>query len=113
MEPSNIFECIATQVRQQRMLLRLSQEDAAHRCGVSPRLFGSIERAQANPTVGTLACIATGLKVDVATLTNPLLSDLPLGERALGDYANSAARLSEEDRILLFELLDAFFLSRG
>lgn len=45
-----------------------TQETAAELCDISPRFWGKIERCKANPTLGTLEKIASGLGVSVEEL---------------------------------------------
>ncbi len=46
----------------------LSQEEVAHRVGVTVSYFGQIERGQRNPTIGVLARVAEALGVELVRL---------------------------------------------
>jgi transcriptional regulator with XRE-family HTH domain len=46
----------------------LTQEEAAHRCGMATRLFVSVEHGEANATLTTLARLCKGLRVDIEAL---------------------------------------------
>ena len=51
-----------------RLKLKISQEDAAARCGLHRTYLGAIERAERNVTLSTLEQIANGLHVDPLSL---------------------------------------------
>lgn len=59
---------VGERIRQRRRGLDLSQEALAHLCGLHRTFVGTIERGEANPTLGTLVLLANGLDVDVAEL---------------------------------------------
>jgi DNA-binding XRE family transcriptional regulator len=52
--------------------LQITQEEAAYRCQMSTRLFVSIEHAESNATLTTLARLCKGLRVDIETLVRRL-----------------------------------------
>jgi len=47
----------------------MSMDEVAEQTGVSKSMLGQIERGEANPTIGTLGKIVSGLRVDLADLT--------------------------------------------
>lgn len=47
----------------------MSMDAVAEQTGVSKSMLGQIERGEANPTIGTLGKIVSGLRVDLADLT--------------------------------------------
>lgn len=49
----------------------LTQEDAAHLCGLSTRLYVSLEHGDGNATLVTIARVCDGLHVDIAELFAP------------------------------------------
>lgn len=55
-------------IRQLRTRLRLSQEDLAHRAGVTTGTLSVIERGRSNPAWGTVKGIASALDVTIAEL---------------------------------------------
>lgn len=63
-----VLRRLAQGVRRERVRQRLSQEEAAHRCGLDVRHFQRIEGGEANITITTVARICAGLGVDVAVL---------------------------------------------
>ncbi|WP_242834803.1 helix-turn-helix domain-containing protein [Acetobacterium malicum] len=47
----------------------MSMDEVAEQTGVSKSMLGQIERGEANPTIGTLGKIVSGLRVDLSDLT--------------------------------------------
>jgi transcriptional regulator with XRE-family HTH domain len=62
---------LSANVRALRKTAGLTQEEAAHRCGMTTAFFQSIEGEATNPTGITLARLADGLAVDLADLLQP------------------------------------------
>ena len=58
------------QVRSQRKLRDLTQEDLAERAGLSAEYISHIERGLASPSFRTVAALSDALKVDPGTLFN-------------------------------------------
>lgn len=65
---SNLQNLIASNVKGNRLLKGLSQEDLAGMCGYHRTYIGSIERAERNITVSTLEALATALDVEPTEL---------------------------------------------
>lgn len=59
---------VAGAVRRLRDEREWTQEEAAHQCGMSTRLFQYVEAGEANLTFTTLARLCDGLSVDVRDL---------------------------------------------
>ena len=59
---------VALAVRRVRADRGWTQEEAAHRCGMSTRLFQNAEAGDANLTFTTIARLCDGLDVDVSAL---------------------------------------------
>ena len=55
-------------VRTSRLRQHLTQEQLAERCGLSQKFIGEVERGVANPTIETVARIASALLLEVAEL---------------------------------------------
>ncbi len=65
---------LAERMRTERKEQKLSQEEVAHRAGVSLRTYNALERGEAlDPHYSTLRGIADALGVPVAALTEPAL----------------------------------------
>jgi transcriptional regulator with XRE-family HTH domain len=62
---------IAQGVRETRAEYGWTQEEAAHRCDMSTRLFQQVETGNANLTLTTIARLCEGLDVDARTLLAP------------------------------------------
>lgn len=63
-----LAESIGNAARTARTSLKLTQEDAAERIGVSAEFYARIERGNALPSVPTLARISTSLGVSADSL---------------------------------------------
>ena len=59
---------VGMNVRALRIAKGQTQDDLAHRCGLSQQYLSALERGKRNPTVITLYEIAVGLEVAVHTL---------------------------------------------
>jgi transcriptional regulator with XRE-family HTH domain len=66
----DLKETVATNVRRFRNARGLTQEELAHRAGVSGRYLGSVERASASPSVTVLGHLAAALGVPAAELVS-------------------------------------------
>jgi transcriptional regulator with XRE-family HTH domain len=64
----DLKRAMAINVRRERHERRLSQEELAHRAGLSPRYLGSIERAQVSASVTVLGRLAQALRIDASEL---------------------------------------------
>jgi ribosome-binding protein aMBF1 (putative translation factor) len=63
---------LAAAVRHLRTEKGWTQEEAAHRCGMTTRLLQRVEGSEVNLTLTTLARLCEGLEVDAAQLLKPL-----------------------------------------
>ena len=55
-------------IRAARIVLRMTQKDAAARAGIHPVAWGRIERGAQDPSARTLSAIARALRVHPGTL---------------------------------------------
>jgi transcriptional regulator with XRE-family HTH domain len=62
---------VGSAVRLARNRAQLTAAQLAELCGVSEQTILRIERGDNDPSLSTLRAIATGLRVDVATLLGP------------------------------------------
>ena len=74
---------------------RLTQEQLAERCGLSQKFVGEIERGLANPTIETVAQIATALGIDIRVLF------------AAGQEHDQPYRMSKRDLQMVREAADS------
>lgn len=65
---TNIRERLAKNIRLYRNKMGLSQEELAERSGLHRTYIGSVERAERNVTIESMAKIAKGLKVSIKDL---------------------------------------------
>ena len=63
---------LAAAVRYLRTEKGWTQEEAAHRCGMTTRLLQRVEGSEVNLTFTTLARLCEGLEVDAAQLLGPV-----------------------------------------
>lgn len=63
---------LAAAVRRLREEKGWTQEEAAHRCGMTTRLYQRVEGEEVNLTFTSLARLCEGFGVDVARLLKPL-----------------------------------------
>jgi len=63
---------LAAAVRHLRTEKGWTQEEAAHRCGMTTRLLQRVEGSEVNLTLTTLARLCEGLEVDAAQFLKPL-----------------------------------------
>jgi transcriptional regulator with XRE-family HTH domain len=86
-----LIEWLGENVRRRRKHLSLSQEEAAHRCGMSTYQFQRVESSITNVTFTTLARLVEGLRVPAARL----LLDAQQAERLERERGESRARPPE------------------
>ena len=65
---------LAAAVRRLRDQKGWTQEEAAHQCGMTTRLYQRVEGEEVNLTFTSLARVCTGFEVDVVRLLKPLRS---------------------------------------
>jgi len=63
---------LATAVRSLREQKGWTQEEAAHRCGMTTRLYQRVEGEEVNLTFTSLARLCDGFEVDVVRLLKPI-----------------------------------------
>ncbi|UAK25465.1 helix-turn-helix domain-containing protein [Sphingomonas nostoxanthinifaciens] len=64
----DLKDVMAVNLRRERHRQKLTQEELAHRSGVSSRYIGSIERADVSASVSVLGRIAEALKIHPSDL---------------------------------------------
>jgi len=67
-EDCKLVRVFATNVRQRRVDLGLSQEDLAEKAGVHRTYVGMLERCEKNVTIYNIERIATALNIEPSTL---------------------------------------------
>jgi transcriptional regulator with XRE-family HTH domain len=68
----NLNEIVAANLRRIRHDRQLTQEELAHRAGLSARYVGSIERSDVSASVTILGRLAEALGIDPRDLISPL-----------------------------------------
>ena len=64
----NLVAHLGPALKRHRELLRLSQEELAHRAGLDRTYISGMERGRRNPTVAVLQRVSTALGVDLDVL---------------------------------------------
>lgn len=82
-----VHAALALRIASLRKAHGLSFDQFAARCGVSKGMLVQIEQGRANPSIGTLCRIASGLSVSVAELVEVAESGRPVRIIALDDAA--------------------------
>lgn len=68
-------QILAENIRAYRRQRNISQEKLAENCGLHRTYVGSVERAERNVTLGTLAIFAEALDISVPQLLTKRISD--------------------------------------
>jgi transcriptional regulator with XRE-family HTH domain len=107
----DVFMAIGRCVRELRKARRWSQEELAHRAGISRTFMGSIEQGAKQPSVMTLVRLARALGVGAGALFPPSGADAPRESREIlariqGKLAAPGRSTAELRR--LERLVDAF-----
>ncbi|NLH79252.1 MAG: helix-turn-helix transcriptional regulator [Phyllobacteriaceae bacterium] len=68
----NLNEIVAANLRRIRHERQLTQEELAHRAGLSPRYVGSIERTRVSISITILGRLAETLGIDPRELLRPI-----------------------------------------
>ena len=66
--PAQVDSALAATLRRMRIERGHTQEDLAHRAGLTVAAFARIERGHANPTWTTVKRIAAALEISLVTL---------------------------------------------
>ncbi|MBB4071049.1 XRE family transcriptional regulator [Leucobacter sp. OH2974_COT-288] len=90
---------LGKKLKEIRLRLGISQNDAAYLAHIDVSNFGKIERGEANPSLTTLTRIATALDTTVAELTSEITGDnVPDTDRTLTARDFIAARKAGQSR---------------
>jgi transcriptional regulator with XRE-family HTH domain len=65
-----LYECLGQVVSLRRKRLGMSQQDLAEDSGVDRAFISNVERGKRNPSFGTIASIANGLRMRFARLVD-------------------------------------------
>lgn len=66
----NLSKEFGIRLKKYRLMLSLSQEELAYRCGMQPSHIGQLERGVKSPTLNTLNKISKGLNIALSELVN-------------------------------------------
>lgn len=65
---NTLFSCLGEAIHQRRKSLGMSQEDLARESGVDRAFISNVERGKRNPSYGSVASIAEGLRMRMSKL---------------------------------------------
>ncbi len=69
-EHKELYRCLGESILLRRKRLGMSQEELAESSGVDRSFLSSVERGKRNPSFGTVASIASGLKMRYTRLVS-------------------------------------------
>lgn len=95
---SDIAKRLGQRIRDLRNEQHMSQEELSFKAGISPAHLGQIERALKNPTIDTIAKIATALGTPVATLFTMDSVSAPSQSATIGKINAQLLSMSEEEQ---------------
>lgn len=64
----HLYDCLGEIISVRRRQLRMSQEDLAAETSVDRSFISNLERGQRNPSLGTVASLAEGLRTSLSRL---------------------------------------------
>jgi transcriptional regulator with XRE-family HTH domain len=67
---THLYKCLGKVINLRRRRLGLSQQELAENAGVDRTFISNVENGQRNPSFGTVASIAGGLKMRYARLVH-------------------------------------------
>lgn len=76
MPPNRILQALANRIKELRLAKNISQEELAHRSGLSRTGMGFLETAKRWPRLDTLMSVAEGLNITVDELLKGLHKSL-------------------------------------
>ena len=105
---SDIAKQLGQHIRKLRNKQHMSQEELSFKAGISPAHLGQIERAIKNPTIDTVAKIASALGVSVADLfSTEVMSAIPQNV-TIGKINAQLIGMSEEEQKDILRIIRIF-----
>jgi transcriptional regulator with XRE-family HTH domain len=71
-----LLDAFAKTLRQQRLAVGLSQEELAHRAGVSMRYISLLESRRHQPSLATVRGLCAGLGISMTAFVNAIEAEL-------------------------------------
>lgn len=105
---SDIAKQLGQRIRELRNERHMSQEELSFKAGISPAHLGQIERSTKNPTIDTIAKIATALDVPVATLFTVDSVSAPPQNAIIGKINAQLLSMSEEEQKDILRIIRIF-----
>ena len=105
---SEIAKQLGQRIRDLRCERSMSQEELSFKAGISPAHLGQIERAIKNPTIYTVAKIATALDLPVAELFNMEAVSIPPQNAIVSKINAHLVNMSEEEQKDILRMIRIF-----
>lgn len=95
---SDIAHSLGQRIRELRNQKHMSQEELSFKSGISAAHLGQIERATKNPTIDTVAKIATALNVPISSLFSDENIDMAQPSSVVGKINAYLSVMTEEEQ---------------
>lgn len=105
---SEIAKQLGQRIRDLRCERSMSQEELSFKAGISPAHLGQIERAVKNPTIDTIAKIATALDLPVAVLFNMEATPIPPQNAIISKINAHLVNMSEDEQKDILRMIRIF-----
>ncbi|MFM2112280.1 MAG: hypothetical protein RLZZ271_940 [Pseudomonadota bacterium] len=69
-----LLRALAAELKHQRSILQISQDELAHRAGLNRTFLGKLEIAKNQPSLTALLKLSVGLNIDVVTLLSGIMT---------------------------------------
>lgn len=106
----NIAKVVGDRIRILRTEKGLSQEDLAHKAGVSTSHVGKLERGQKNPSLSSIEKVTNALEITLEDLFKYIQPSFgEFDNTTLSLLINKLATLSVDEQKLMLEHMDSLF----
>jgi len=101
----NIYKMVGKKIREERRILKLTQEELAEKADISANFLGHIERGTKRPTLNTLKKIADVLQIPMGALfTTEKIYKLPREDLFIKRFMSLVRDKKGEERELILKI---------